>query len=30
MNLYTPVLINDIDGDGVVDILQTHGGDFGA
>jgi len=27
MNLYTPQFINDIDNDGVMDILQTHGGD---
>lgn len=27
MNLYTPQFINDVDHDGVMDVLQIHGGD---
>jgi len=27
MNLYTPQLVPDMDGDGVPDILAVHGGD---
>ena len=27
MNLYTAQFIHDVDNDGVMDILQTHGGD---
>lgn len=27
MNLYTPQFINDVDYDGILDILQIHGGD---
>ena len=27
MNLYTPQFIHDLDGDGVLDVLQIHGGD---